>query len=530
MRQGIHIPLWLRILMLATLNVAILGVVFAVFLRLQLKPEFESFFMAEARERIASITRSAASDLQNSDMAEWDSVMKRYSDQNGVTVLLYRNTGEQLAGLRMPLPPEIDSRMPKGGPPSFGVGPTVRSDRGTPLRGLSDGRDGPPTPGPPRGDRGRRGPPPDDFGRGRGDRGGGRGGSGGGPTPNDIGAPFLAVTTTSPRYWVGVRMPVIRLDDYELRSVLMFVSPTFYTNPFFFDLRPWVGVAAGVLVISALCWLPLMRNLTHSIADMMRATGRIADGRFDVALDAKRHDELGRLGRSIQTMAGRLETLTDGRKRFLGAVAHELRSPIARMQLAVEILQRDTPAAAQKYVTDLKEDIAMMSTLTDELLQFARVEAKGGPLKLEPVTVRDAVASAIRREGMEENAVRVNVNPEIQVRANSEYLVRSLANLLRNARRYAAGSGPIDISAHEESRRVQIVVGDHGPGVPDPLLDAIFTPFFRLEDARDRQSGGTGLGLAIVRGCIEACGGTVECRNRKPSGLEVVMWLPSKEL
>ena len=134
--------------------------------------------------------------------------------------------------------------------------------------------------------------------------------------------------------------------------------------------------------------------------------------------------------------------------------------------------------------------------------------------------------AAVRREGLEDAAVRVEVDSTIQVRSDSEYLIRSLANVLRNARRYAAGSGPIDVSAHAESGRVQIVIGDHGPGVPDALLDRIFTPFFRLEDARDRQSGGTGPGLAIVRSCVEACGGTVECRNRKPSGLEVMMRLP----
>src|SRR5262249_919039 len=143
------------------------------------------------------------------------------------------------------------------------------------------------------------------------------------------------------------RMPVIDLGSREgLRSVLMFVSPSFFTNRFFFDIWPWLSVAAGVIVVSALCWLPLVRNLTHSIADMMRATARIAEGRFDVALRPHRHDELGRLGISINQMAGRLHTLTEGRKRFLGAVAHELRSPIARMQLATEILQRSAEPAA----------------------------------------------------------------------------------------------------------------------------------------------------------------------------------------
>src|SRR5262250_2938199 len=112
MRDQPHVPLWTRILLLATLNVAILGIVFAVFLRLQLKPELESFLMADSRERIAAITRRVATEIENTEPAQWDGVMGRYSNELGITLLLYRNTGEQLAGSHTPLPPEVDVRMP----------------------------------------------------------------------------------------------------------------------------------------------------------------------------------------------------------------------------------------------------------------------------------------------------------------------------------------------------------------------------------------------------------------------------------
>src|SRR5262249_5387796 len=202
------------------------------------------------------------------------------------------------------------------------------------------------------------------------------GGSGPGPGFNNPGAPFLAVTNSGPKYWVGVRMPFIKIsaDEQPLRSVLMFVSQGFFTNPFFFDLRPWLAMGGAALFITALCWLPLMHNLTHSIAAMKRATARIAEGQFDVELRGARRDELGLLGRSISQMASRLQTFTEGRKRFLGDVAHELRSPIARMQLATEILERHMEAAAQKYIDSLKDDLNIMTRLTDELLEFARAE------------------------------------------------------------------------------------------------------------------------------------------------------------
>jgi two-component system sensor histidine kinase CpxA len=323
-------------------------------------------------------------------------------------------------------------------------------------------------------------------------------------------------------------MPIIDMPDGEaLRSVLMFISNGFFTNPFFFVVRPWLGIGAAAILISALCWLPLVRNLTRSIAEMERATARIAEGRFDPAVKPRRNDELGHLGASINVMAERLETFTDGRKRFLGAVAHELRSPIARMQLAAEILERESPAASQKYLADLKDDIGMMSRLTDELLQFARAEVTTGNLTTASTNLADAAQTAARREAAEGADIRVNVDSRIQVQANPEYLIRSLSNVLRNAVSYAGNKGPIEISAHQKDRDVEIHVTDCGPGVPEDALDKIFTPFYRLDEARDRRTGGTGLGLAIVRTCIEACGGAVECRNRRPSGLDVVITLPS---
>jgi two-component system sensor histidine kinase CpxA len=305
----------------------------------------------------------------------------------------------------------------------------------------------------------------------------------------------------------------------------MLVSPAFFTNPFFFEIKPWLGMAAAAVIISALCWLPLVRGLTRSVADMMHATCRISEGHFDVAVRTFRGDELGCLAVSIDRMAARLKTLTEGRKRFLGDVAHELRSPIARMRLAVEILERQARQDTQAHIDDLKDDIELMSQLTDELLQFARAEATHEPVTLIRTNVADAVQTAIQRESAEGADFRVAVDPSLYVQANTEFLIRSLANVLRNAVRYAAYRGPIRVSANRRNDHVVIRVTDCGPGVPEHSLDKIFAPFYRIDDARNRKTGGVGLGLAIVRTYIEACGGTVECRNSRPSGLEVLIQL-----
>jgi len=105
--------------------------------------------------------------------------------------------------------------------------------------------------------------------------------------------------------------------------------------------------------------------------------------------------------------------------------------------------------------------------------------------------------------------------------ADPESLSRAVANLLRNAFRYAGDAGPVALTAHRDGREVSITVADHGPGLPAEEVDRVFTPFYRVESSRSRDSGGVGLGLAIVKNCVEACKGTVRCRNRLPAGLEV---------
>jgi two-component system sensor histidine kinase CpxA len=365
-------------------------------------------------------------------------------------LLLYRNTGEQLAGPPTLLPAEVDVRMPRFGPPPL------------PPNGV-------PFPPPVL----RRGPI-----------------SHLNPPPGPVGPPFLVLTHSKMKYWVGVRMPLIATpEDEPLRSVLMLVTPAFFTNPFFFEIKQWLAMAVAAVIISVLCWLPLVRGLTRSIADMMHATSRISEGRFDVGVRTARGDELGGLAVSINRMARRLKTLTEGRKRFLGDVAHELGSPIARMRLAVEILERRAQPDAQARIDDLKEDIELMSQLTDELLQFARAETAHEPVALVRTNVVEAVQTAIQRESAEGADVHVAVDPSFYVQANTEFLIRSLANVLRNAVRYAGHRGPIRVSANRRNDQVVIRVTDCGPGVPEDSLDKIFAPFYRIDVTNDLSDG-----------------------------------------
>ena len=112
-------------------------------------------------------------------------------------------------------------------------------------------------------------------------------------------------------------------------------------------------------------------------------------------------------------------------------------------------------------------------------------------------------------------------------RTDPKYLSRALGNLVRNAIRYAGQAGPIELQAKQESDLIIITIADQGPGLPSEILSHIFDPFSRPEEARSRDTGGVGLGLSIVKSCVEACGGTIDCRNRKPNGLEFSVTLQS---
>jgi two-component system sensor histidine kinase CpxA len=226
-------------------------------------------------------------------------------------------------------------------------------------------------------------------------------------------------------------------------------------------------------------------------------------------------------------MAERLSSYVHGQKRFLSDVAHELCSPVARLQVALAILDQRAAPDQQESVRDAQEEVEHMSGLINELLSFSKSQIGSSTKELTRVNVADTVSSVLERERSQSVVVETQVDSNLDVMAEPDFLFRSLANLVRNAIRYAGHAGPIQVSAASIGKDVSIRVSDQGPGVPDAEIEEIFKPFYRPEFARQRETGGAGLGLAIVKSCIEACGGIVRCRNRFPRGLEVEIRLPA---
>ena len=477
------ISLSTKILLLAFLNLFLLLAVCLAFAKIEFRTNLGSFVLAPVQDRILSVSRLIALDLPEHRPDTWTSLLDRYSSKYPARFYLFTSEGSQLAGPAINLPPRLAAWVKDDHNPFF--------DRQKP-RDLKQNEA--PKSEPPRG-------------------------------------PFFLVRAGSPAvYWVGTHIPIRSSSlQHPMHGSLVWVFPSLWTNPFFFDSKPYLAAIGAVILVSIACWLPLIRGLTRSISELTRATGRIAQGQFDIELPHKRRDELGQLADSIHSMAERLSGFVHGQRRFLGDIAHELCSPIARVQLALGILEQRAQANQREYVSDLQDEVQHMSALVNELLSFSKAQINAAGRELERVNIAETVRGVVQREAGGSASIVSRVEEELDVRAYPDYFFRALANVVRNAVRYAGDAGPITISAERNADQVWICVADEGPGLPATELEQVFKPFYRPELVRQRNTGGVGLGLAIVKSSIEACGGVVQCRNRSPRGLEVEIRLAAAD-
>jgi two-component system sensor histidine kinase CpxA len=219
-------------------------------------------------------------------------------------------------------------------------------------------------------------------------------------------------------------------------------------------------------------------------------------------------------------MAVRLEGYVAGQKRFLGDTAHELLSPLARLEVAISILEQRTAPEDRGYTERALGEVSHISALVHELLAFSKTTLKAGDTKLEELPLSVVVRECAAREG---SLPDIEIPDALCVVASRALLGRAVGNIIRNAIRYAPG--PLRISATRHGERVEVSFADEGPGVPADALPKIFDPFFRPDTSRNSETGGVGLGLAIVKTCVEACAGTVVANNREPRGFVVTLSL-----
>jgi two-component system sensor histidine kinase CpxA len=532
-------PLYARILCWFFLNVGVLSC--GLYLALRSGRAGDWLIMQQAEPRLQSVSRLLVQELQPLPREDWTAVLRKYSEAYGMQFAVFSPSGRQLAGDILALPGQVRARVMErpagfasipqpGAPPGGAFQPAAPGRPGAPAGrpqqpGLIEPRG--PVPEPPLPPL----PPPAGAPSGP---GGGRG-VGRGIVPGQPGLPrqdidfakFLERTDDPPAWWFVIKVP-LRMPERQGGSSLVLRTESLAAGGLLLDFTPWIWGGVGLLVLSSLLWFPFVRGITRNVSSMKNAAARIAEGQFDVQVPDKRRDELGELAGGINRMAARLSGFVSGQKRFLGDIAHELCTPLARMQMAGAALEQRAPDELKERVADLTVEVEAMSQLVGELLDFSRAGFAPQSVSLSDVPLLALIGQVAAREGVPPEHLAIHVQPELSVRANAGLLARALANVVRNAMRYAGPQADIEISARsaDDGDAVLLTISDNGPGVPDGALANLFDPFFRLDAARDRESGGTGLGLAIVKTCIEACGGSVTAGNGSGAGLEVRFRLP----
>ncbi|QKO23255.1 ATP-binding protein [Rhodoferax sp. BAB1] len=286
--------------------------------------------------------------------------------------------------------------------------------------------------------------------------------------------------------------------------------------------RPPYNLLAMLILVAAAVALgayPIVRRLTKRLETLQQGVERWGAGDLSRRLPEDGQDEVAFLAQRFNIAAARVQALLLSHKALLANASHELRSPLARIRMGLELMQvQPSPATHAEIARNIHE----LDQLIDEILLASRLDASPDDLgPLEPVELVGLCAEECARTGAELEAPPGTTT--VLVTGLSRLLRRALRNLLENARRH--GGGAVSLTLQTQGAQVEIRVCDQGPGVPLALRERIFEPFFRLPGASERE-GGVGLGLALVRSIAQRHGGTVHCEERPGGGACFLLRLP----
>jgi two-component system, OmpR family, sensor histidine kinase CpxA len=306
-------------------------------------------------------------------------------------------------------------------------------------------------------------------------------------------------------------------------------------QPFEILLRGLVVFLTGGLV----CY-GLARYLASPILAMRQATREFSDGNLNARTGErvrKRGDELGDLAQDFDEMADRIQNLVESQRRLLGDISHELRSPLARLNVALGLARKQggSSASGSSYLDRIEVETERMNLMIGELLTLSQLENRSPDIERTVLGLQEILQEVVSDAAFE--AVGKNCTVEIRrceqcrVEGSPDLLRSAIENVLRNAVRYSPADARIevDLACRQAGNQPEAIltIRDYGPGVPEEDLGQIFQPFHRVGDARDRQSGGTGLGLAITSRAVRFHQGEVQARNAEGGGLEVEIRLPA---
>lgn len=291
--------------------------------------------------------------------------------------------------------------------------------------------------------------------------------------------------------------------------------------------------ALGVL---GLLSIPLARSITGRVEELTRATRAFGAGDLTVRVRSKQADEIGDLTRAFDEMAERIVQLRHSEKELLANVSHEMRTPLARIRMALDLVRDGDINRASTYLADIEDDLYELEQLLDDVMTAARLDLARGevgdsqtPLRvehLEAIQVLDAACERFARRFPDRALERDFSRALPAIHADATLLRRVLDNLLDNAAKFSSPEEPVRITARSDASRLVIEVQDQGVGIAEGDRARVFEPFFRSDRSRDRATGGVGLGLALVKRILDAHSGEVEIREAQPQGTCFRLTLP----
>ncbi|MGH9882869.1 MAG: ATP-binding protein [Pyrinomonadaceae bacterium] len=307
---------------------------------------------------------------------------------------------------------------------------------------------------------------------------------------------------------------------------------------------------AMILIGGAFCYW-LAKYLTAPVTKLRRATNELASGNLAARVGpslGKRRDELASLGSDFDLMAEQIELLLKAQRRLLGDISHELRSPLARLNVALELARQRAGSEATSALERIQHEAENLNEMIGQLLALTRLETGTQISKNRfdlAKLVRDIADDADFEARSRNRSVRFDCSESCTIVGTEELLRPAIENVIRNAVQYTAEKSEVEIAIKADGASsgdrntlpvfevqdlsdgfAKITVRDHGAGVPENALAEIFRPFHRVDDARDRESGGTGLGLAITERAVRLHGGTVTAINAADGGLIITIGLP----
>lgn len=291
-----------------------------------------------------------------------------------------------------------------------------------------------------------------------------------------------------------------------------------------------LGTVALVVLVLAVASAPLARAIARPLEHLSRVARRFGEGDLSARSGLERSDEIGALARTFDEMADRLGRLLEGQRDLLANVSHELRTPLARVRVALSLAAEADPEPARRHLREIEQDVTELERLVADVLTATRLDGGGAlVLRRERVDLLPLVDEALvrfrRHHPGRTLEARLDAAPAVD--AEPGLLARVLDNLFDNAAKYSEAAAPVTVGLAAGGEGAVVTVRDQGIGIAPEDQPRVFTPFFRGDRSRARDTGGAGLGLALSRRIVEAHGGRIGLESEPGRGTTVTVWLPA---